>query len=334
MLAVSPDGRRFVYNSVDGLYLRSMDQLEARVLPGTEAGLNSLFFSPDGRSIAYFQRNQLKRLALGGGAPVVVCSAPGALGAHWAPDDTILFAQAEGILRVSANGGTPELVIPAADGEQLDAPQLLPDGDSVLFSVTTGFGPGGSGRWDNAQIAAQSLSSGERTVLLEGGSDARYVSSGHLVYALDDGLFAVPFDAASLRAVSGPVSMVEGVVRAGFAASANYAVSEDGTLFFLAGAASTHPLSWVDRTGRVEVIETGKTRSPRRGSSTSIQIQAPSFLPTHATSLMCLRKRGRPRFTSVRFRGQVGKRRCRWGAGGNRCGHRRGSSFIGGRATT
>ena len=144
------------------------------------------------------------------------------------------------------------MVIPAADGEALDAPQLLPDGDTVLFSVRVG-----SNSWDDAYIVAFSLTSGDRTMLLEGGSDARYVSSGHLVYALEDGLFAVAFDAASLRVTSGPVSMVEGVDRANVAASANYAVSVDGTLFFLAsGNASNLPLGWVDRTGRVEVIET------------------------------------------------------------------------------
>ena len=255
VLAVSPDGRRFVYNTTDGLYLRSMDELEARLLAGSEAGSGSPLFSPDGRSVAFEQDGQLKRLALSGGAPVVVCSVSFLRGAHWAPDDTIFFAQGEGILRVSANGGTPELVIPAADGEVLDAPQLLPGGDSVLLSVTRGSG--GSGLWDDAHVVAVSLTSGERTVLLEGGSDARYVASGHLAYALDDGLFAAAFDAVSLRVVSGPVSMVEGVYRAANAASANYAVSDEGTLFFLAsGGAFNQPLTWVDRTGRVEVIET------------------------------------------------------------------------------
>ena len=66
LIAVSPDGRRFVYNTVDGLYLRSMDALEARLLPGTEEPLESPVFSPDGQSLAYYTRadRQLKRLAL------------------------------------------------------------------------------------------------------------------------------------------------------------------------------------------------------------------------------------------------------------------------------
>ncbi len=233
MVALSAHGSQLAYLAMEEgrqhLYLRPMDAYEGALIPET-AGAYAPFFSPDGQWLAFFSGATVKKVQLPDGRPLnIVGVGATQAGGTWGPDDTLVL---------------------------VNAPQLLPDGDSVLFSVTTGFGPGGSGRWDNAQIVAQSLSSGERTVLLEGGSDARYVSSGHLVYALDDGLFAVPFDAASLRAVSGPVSMVEGVVRAGFAASANYAVSEDGTLFFLAGAASTHPLSWVDRTGRVEVIET------------------------------------------------------------------------------
>ena len=170
-------------------------------------------------------------------------------------------------MRVAATGGTPELVIPAADGELLAAPQLLPDGDVVLFSLTTGSSFGDPSLWNDAQIVAQSLTSGERTVLLEGGSDARYVSTGHLVYALDDGLFAVAFDAGNRTVMGGPVSLVQGVVRATAAASANYAVSDDGTLFYLTGSqVSGRPLVWVDRASRGEVIETippGQYTTPR-----------------------------------------------------------------------
>ena len=137
----------------------------------------------------------------------------------------IFFGQPEGILRVSATGGTPELVIPAQEGEAVYGPQLLPDGESVLFSVTTATG---ATRWDQAQIVVQSLRTGERTVVWQGGSDARYVPTGHLVYALGDALFAVAFDADRLAVSGGPVSVVEGVARGGNPninpASVNYAV--------------------------------------------------------------------------------------------------------------
>ena len=206
-IALSPDGRHFVYNATGGLYLRSMTGLEARVIPGTEVGLTNPFFSPDGEAIAYEQRGELKRISINGGAPVVICATVTALfGASWGIDNVILFGQPKGIMRVSANGGTPELVIPAKEGEQVDGPQLLPDRESVLFSVTTGKG---TTRWDQAQVVVQSLRTGERRVILQGGSAARYMPTGHLVYAVDDSLFGVAFDADRLEVRGAAVSVAK-----------------------------------------------------------------------------------------------------------------------------
>jgi serine/threonine protein kinase len=171
VMALSADGRHFVYNTQEGLYLRSMDELETRLIPGTEAGLSLAgpFFSPDGETVGYFQAGELKRLAITGGAPVVIATEMSfGLGASWGADDTILVGHTQGILRVSASGDTRELVIPAEAGERMDEPQLLPDGDSVLFSL----GRTDSG-WDQAQVVVQSLRTGERTVVVEGGSAAR-----------------------------------------------------------------------------------------------------------------------------------------------------------------
>ena len=67
LIAFSRDGRRFVYNTGQGLYLRAMDELDAHVIPGAEASLGSPFFSPDGQSVGYWQRGQLKRIAITGG---------------------------------------------------------------------------------------------------------------------------------------------------------------------------------------------------------------------------------------------------------------------------
>ena len=132
---------------------------------------------------------------------------------------------------------------------------MLPDGDSILFTVGDGTAGRGGG-WTDAQIVVESLTSGVRTLLLPG-SDARYLSTGHLVYALADGLFGVAFDANSLTVVGGSVSLVQGLARAGRSASANYSVSDDGTLFYMsAGAASRSALVWVDRAGMADVIET------------------------------------------------------------------------------
>ena len=261
VIAASPDGRQFVYNTAEGLHLRSLDQLESRLLPGTEETLGAPFFSPDGQSVGFRQGSQLKRILLSGGAPVVIAeSTSPPVSASWAADGTIFFADDDGIKRVPAAGGTPDLVVAAAEGEELDVPQLLPDGDTVLFSVAAAATRGIARRWDNGTVTAQSLSSGERVDLIEGGgSDARYIPTGHIVYALDDGLFAVAFSLDSLTVLGGPVSLVERVARTigDRVSSANYAVADNGTLFYLSGGGEANSsLVWVDRNGAVDVLDT------------------------------------------------------------------------------
>ena len=159
-------------------------------------------------------------------------------------------------MRVTASGGAASLVVPALAGEQLDGPQLLPDGDSLLFSVSRPAAFTRRNRWDSADVVVHSLRSGTRRVLLENASDARYVTSGHLVYAVEDGLHAVRFDANAVEVRGGPASVLLGVSRALTSASANFAVSDRGALFYVigAGAATRHSLIWIDRAGRVEPI--------------------------------------------------------------------------------
>ena len=258
VMALSPDGQRFVYNATGGLYLRTMGELSAQRIPGTEASLTNPIFSPDGQSVACYESNALKRISLSGGAPVVICAATNPFGMSWERQNTILFGQREDIMRVSADGGTPELVIRAASGEQIYGPQMLPDGESVLFSVTRATG---DRQWDEAHIGVQSLRTGQRTVVLKGGSDARYVPTGHLVYALENRLLAVAFDVKNLQVQGAPASVTAGVMRAGApsltTATANYGISDQGTLVYATGGASAEiqrTLVWVDRAGQEEVI--------------------------------------------------------------------------------
>jgi len=267
VIAISPDGRSFVYQAMEGLYVRSMEDLQPRLIRGTAENLNSPFFSPDGQWVGYWASSgQLKKISVGGGVPVTLCAATIPSGVSWAPDDTILFGQNTGIMRVSANGGVPQLVIRAGDGEQMYGPQLMPDGGSVLLSVTKDRGPA---RWDVAQIVVQSLSSGKRTVVVEGGSAARYVRTGHIIYALRDGLLGVPFDLNRLAVTGGAVPLVQDVQRSvGVSATgSNFGVSDQGTLVYLRGSASLRSLVWLDRhgavAGRIESIPPGTYEDPR-----------------------------------------------------------------------
>ena len=252
VVAVSSDGTRLVYSANEQLYLRAMDQTEATPVRGTEGEARSPFFSPDGEWVGFFAQRQLKKVAVSGGAPVTLCDAQPPLGARWGADDTIVFGQrGTGILQVSGDGGTPEVLIQLEATEEVGhGPQILPVEKAVLFTLGDGT------NWDDAQIVVHSLETRERKVLIEGGRDARYVSTGHLVYVLDGTLLAVPFDVDKLEVTSGPIPMAEGVMTADLSTgAAHFSVSDTGALVYVAGSSLVdRTLVWVDRDGREEAL--------------------------------------------------------------------------------
>jgi len=155
--------------------------------------------------------------------------------------------------------------------EVADAPQLLPDGEHLLFTLARGAAPD---RWQKAQIVVQSLRTGERKTLVDGGSDGRYVSTGHLLYALGGVVFALRFDATTRDVLGAPVPVIEGVRRGGFGGMgqtgvAQLSVSENGTLVYIPGPASTAvaqvTLGFIDQSGGSEVLKIppGPYRDPR-----------------------------------------------------------------------
>jgi serine/threonine-protein kinase len=189
---------------------------------------------------------------------VTIAPADAPYGISW-DGDSILFGQgAKGILRVAATGGAPETLVRVDEDEEAHGPQMLPGGRHVLFTLASGTS---SDRWDRARIVVQSLESGTRTILVDGGSDARYLPTGHLVYALAGVLYAVPFDAARRALTGTAVRIVEGVSRAtgNQTGAAHYSVSETGTLIYISGLfdasvglGETTQLGLVDRHGVIE----------------------------------------------------------------------------------
>ena len=275
-VAISPDGSKIAYVANNRLFVRSLSDLEARPLTGPEFGgvVRAPVFSPDGLSIAFQQvgdEGTIKKIGVNGGVAITICPAGLPYGMSWG-DHGITFGQSNGaILEVSGNGGKPEVLVPARDGEVAANPQALPDGEFVLFSLATTTGPD---RWDRAQIVAQSVRSGERKVLIEGGSDARYVPTGHLVYAVGGSLFAVRFDVRRLEVIGAPIPIVEGVRRGGNAAgnppTTHFSISGTGSLVYIPGplsgsSASHRDLGFVDRSGQVVPLKLppGSYEAPR-----------------------------------------------------------------------
>jgi serine/threonine-protein kinase len=265
-ITISPDGSRLVYAGTTGvdqsqLMIRNLSEADVRPIAGTaiRGAITAPVFSPDGQFVAYYSaaEGSLKKIAVTGGTAVTLC----ALGSRpngnlsWR-GDTIFVAQADGIVKVPANGGEPQLAVRIDAGSLVASPQPIDDRGSILFALSAAFGSDGS-RWDKAQIVLQTTD-GSRHVLVSGGADPHYVTTGHLVYALGGSLLAVPFDPARLRIVGGPTPVVEGVTRSATGAAAAAAVSSDGALVYVPGpstASSARTLGLIDvRDGKVHPL--------------------------------------------------------------------------------
>ena len=275
LLSISPDGTQFVYVANGRLYLKSMSELESVSVQGTELGQGpqNPVFSPDGRSLAFWSSGTIKRIAVSGGVPVTICQAGFLFGMSWGPDDSIVFGQGpKGIMRVSANGDTRPERIGAVQGAELaHGPQILPGGKALLFTLAT-TRTGGT-RWDQANIVVQSLDSGVRKIIKEG-TDARYVPTGHLIYALRGTLLAVPFDVKRLEVTGRPVPIIVGVRLSSVPGAANtgtaqFDFSNSGSLIYIPGLPDATPqrqIALVDRNnGNIKPLQLapGPYLSPR-----------------------------------------------------------------------
>ncbi len=215
------------------------------------------FFSPDGRWLGFFVGQTLKKVSVTGSAVVTIATLPryvgaqGYRGAAWSDDGTIAFAPSTGagLFGVSDRGGEakPLTVIDARANEAAHRwPHFLPGGKAVLYTVKSNH----LQSFDDAQIVVRSLETGEQHAVAQGHS-ARYLSTGHLVFARAGGLYAMPFDVARLAVTGAPVKVVDGVITHPESGGAQVAISDNGTLVYAAGGSRSaeRPLLWVDRSG-------------------------------------------------------------------------------------
>jgi Tol biopolymer transport system component/predicted Ser/Thr protein kinase len=252
-VALSPDGTHLAYvarqSGAQQIYLRAMDSLEARPIPGTEGGVNP-FFSPDGQWLGFFAGIKLKKVSVSGG-PAVTLGDAGATppGASWGSQGMIIFAPTlAGVLQqVSDAGGAPQPLTRREKGEVSHRwPEFLPGGKAVLFAAGAT-----NNNWTNAQLAVHSVRTGERRNLVQGGMYPRFAPSGHLVYAQAGNLMAVPFDPQRLTLTGAAVPVVEGVLQSPFTGAAQDSFSATGSLVYVSGGVQSAQtrLVWVSRNG-------------------------------------------------------------------------------------
>jgi len=237
-LAISPDGRRIAYVDVDSqasrLFVRGLDRLGATELAGTD-NARFAFFSPDGEWIAFGANGQLKKVSVNGSPPQLLTPEAG-LDGSWGDDGMILIAAKGGIRRVSANGGQSDLLVPWDTRSGLTdhrIASLLPGGKAVLLCSMPAIGASPL----DQKIAVYDLKT--RTFhVLRGGTNVRYLPSGHLLYADHGNLFAVGFDPKTYAMTSDPVLIAQGVMTNGASGVAAFDVSKNGFLTYASGSVS------------------------------------------------------------------------------------------------
>jgi serine/threonine-protein kinase len=267
-LSISPDGTAIAYLASDQIYVRAIGGFDARLLTraGVVAGIGprQIVFSPDGASIAYVElengRTAIKKIDIAGGASVTVAADVDANPPLDWQGDSIFFSTStsgRAIMRVAASGGQPEKVIQLEPGETASRPQVLDDG-RVLFAVGPANPAAAAIDWAAGRIVVQRPGEKTRTTIVEGGTDPRYLPTGHLIYQMNGVLYARTFDPSKL-AVGGAVSVVEGVFRGVAGHNSWYAVSDSGTLVYLPGPVNAAgsvemSLALFDRAGKPELL--------------------------------------------------------------------------------
>ena len=251
-IGISHDGSRIAYTAGAQIYVRPVASLASTPVPGAAGPVVNPVFSPDGDYLAFYTDNTLRKIPLAGGTPFTLATEfSNPFGLFWSPGGIFAGQGSNGIVRVPEGGGKVEVVAKMESGEMAHGPQLLGDGDTLVFTI---YQTSGTGRFDKGKIVAQSLRTGERKVLYEGGADGVVLPTGHLMFGKGGVLYVLKFDARALTVSGSPTPILQGVRQAAPTGAMQARVAANGTLIYVSGSAlqglSPRLLGLIDRDGK------------------------------------------------------------------------------------
>ena len=246
---ISPDGKLLAFSARNAegksqIWLRPLESLEPRPVPGTDGASYRPIWAPDSRHIAFVADGKLKKVDIAGAPPQAICDASTGADGAWGKDGTILFdGQAtDPIRRVSSGGGTPQTAI-KGEGASVGWPSFLPDGKHFLY-----FEFGGGTRQGRVMVAGLDSKDKPRKIL-DSDSLAQYAPPGHILYVKEGTLVAQAFDPSALKVTGEPVPVAEQMGAQGNGL-ADFSVSSTGALVYRGGVTNDDRLVWVDRSGK------------------------------------------------------------------------------------
>jgi serine/threonine protein kinase len=254
-LTISPDGKYISFIGSDSsgttkLWVRPVNSLTAR--PLTNATVEAYpFWSPDSKTIAYFDRGKLMKISLDAGTSLPICDVSSGRGGSWSPTGTIVFSPAPtgGIFKVSSSGGTAEEIIKAdstIEAQSLRWAHFLPDGDHFLYSTENSA----TGSTPTDAIFLSSLSDTKSKKQIDASSNCQY-ANGYLLFVRQSILLAQKFDPDNLQLTGEAMPVTENIQYYDVRISGTFGASRNGKLIFLEENQNNNFTILLDKNGKM-----------------------------------------------------------------------------------
>ncbi len=263
---ISPDGKMIAFSALSRdsgnirLFVRSLDSYTLK--PIADVRSREIKFSPDGRWIYYSDNGSLYKVSIDGGAPVRIFfgSYDNQRGIAWGPNGSIYMAagQVGGVLKILPDRDSVEqATTPDLKRGEISHrfPSLLPDGNAMLLTVkyTT------TASFDDANIVVHDLKTGTNTTIIEGGVNASYVPTGHIIYVRGGSFYLAPFDPDSRRLTGPTRKLFPGGMLLTESGAASYAFSDNGTFVYAPGGpapSKSYTVDWISLDGKTTPLIT------------------------------------------------------------------------------